>query len=96
MLWVIMTKRDTKLTAEEKQRYDDLATDLFTNKPQYFVIMKGMRVDDKLDFPSTLPNSGKPILPGHDPTRLITARLATGWWIRSTCRDSNSLTRLIN
>ena len=43
MLWVIMTKRDTKLTAEEKQRYDDLATDLFTNKPQYFVIMKGMR-----------------------------------------------------
>ena len=38
------------LTVEEKARYDDLTTDLFTNKPKYFVIMKGMRIDDKLDF----------------------------------------------
>ena len=94
-----MTKRDTKLTAEEKQRYDDLATDLFTNKPQYFVIMKGMRGGHKLIFHSlstTLLNSESRSCAGHDPTRLITARLATGWWIRSTCRDSNSLTRLIN
>ncbi len=50
LLWVLMTKKSTGLTAEAQKRYDDLCTSLFTNKPQYFVLMKGVRIDDKLEF----------------------------------------------
>jgi hypothetical protein len=50
LLWVLMTKRDPSLSPVAQTRYQQLLTDLFTSKPAYFIIMKGVRIDNKLDF----------------------------------------------
>ncbi len=50
LLGLIMSKAG-KLSEEQWNRYDELTTDLFKNQPTHFVIMKGLRIDNGLDFP---------------------------------------------